>query len=283
MPPSRFLPTTRPARCIFTTAPACRPIAGNMTAALADFAEAQKLNPDSTANPELPLHHLHRAWGNSTKRSADCNVVLAKSPKSIYTLTSRGHAYLGKGDLDAALNDYNEALKINPNYIRAHAGRGQLFEKRNDLAAARADYRSASADADQVRRDRHRHRAPSCQGTPGRADGGSSGAARCSIRQAGAGKSRSAGAAVRPAQGRADRRQRRLQERAAARQSAARCQADRRHAARTRLCDRDAGARSHPRQVLRRPARRSAPRPKRPIGRWSIMPATAWRSAASII
>ena len=50
-----------------------------------------------------------------------------------------------KGDLDAALNDYNEALKINPNYVRAYAGRGQLFEKRRDAAAARADYRSASA------------------------------------------------------------------------------------------------------------------------------------------
>ena len=83
--------------------------------------------------------------GKFDEAVADCNVVLAKFPKSNYTLTSRGLAYLGKGDLDAALNDFNEAIKINPNYIRAHAARGQLYEKRKDLAAARAEYRAASA------------------------------------------------------------------------------------------------------------------------------------------
>ncbi|MGH6752163.1 MAG: caspase family protein, partial [Bradyrhizobium sp.] len=62
----------------------------------------------------------------------------------IYAMVNRGNIYLAKGDLDAALKDYNEALKINPNYIRAHAYRGQLFEKRRDAAAARADYRAAS-------------------------------------------------------------------------------------------------------------------------------------------
>ena len=39
-------------------------------------------------------------------------------------LTNRANAYLAKGDLDAALADYNEAIRIVPNYIRAHAGRG---------------------------------------------------------------------------------------------------------------------------------------------------------------
>ena len=57
------------------------------------------------------------------------------------------------------------------------------------------------------------------------------------------------------AQGRADRRQRRLQERRAAGQSAARRQADRVDLSRARLCHGDAGARSHPGQILCRPAR----------------------------
>ena len=50
-------------------------------------------------------------------------------------LTNRGNVYLAKGDLDAALKDYDEALKINPNYVRAHASRGQVFEKRGDAPA----------------------------------------------------------------------------------------------------------------------------------------------------
>ena len=74
---------------------------------------------------------------------ADCNAALAKS-NNVFSLTSRGNAYLGKGNLDAALNDYEAALKINPNYVRAYVGRGQLHEKRRNLAAARADYRTAA-------------------------------------------------------------------------------------------------------------------------------------------
>jgi hypothetical protein len=62
------------------------------------------------------------------------------------------NAYLGKGNLDAALGDYEQVLKINPNYVRAYVGRGQLFEKRRNLAAARADYRSA-ANAVAARRE----------------------------------------------------------------------------------------------------------------------------------
>ena len=127
-----------------------------MTRALADFAEAEKLNPDSTQIAELPLHHLHRAWANSTRRSRTATPCWRKLPKSIYALTSRGDVYLAKGDLDAALKDYNEALKINPNYIRAHAGRGQLFEKRSDLAAGARRLSLRQRDADEVRRHRYR-------------------------------------------------------------------------------------------------------------------------------
>jgi tetratricopeptide (TPR) repeat protein len=114
-------------------------------AALADFAEAQKLNPEGAqvANYRCMTYTEVRKFEEAL---ADCNATLTKTPTSIYALTNRGNVYLAKGDLDAALKDYNEALKINPNYIRAHAYRGQLFEKRRDTVAARADYRSASAN-----------------------------------------------------------------------------------------------------------------------------------------
>ena len=79
------------------------------------------------------------------KRSPIATRSLTRYPKAIYTLTSRANAYLAKGDLDKALADYNQVIRINPNYVRAYAGRGQLFEKRRDPGAARADYRAASA------------------------------------------------------------------------------------------------------------------------------------------
>jgi tetratricopeptide (TPR) repeat protein len=119
-------------------------------ASLADFAEAQRLNPD---NPQVPAYRCltHIGMGRFDEALADCNAALAKS-NNVFTLTSRGNAYLGKGNLDAALNDYDAALKINPNYVRAYVGRGQLHEKRRNLAAARADYRTV-ANAVAARRD----------------------------------------------------------------------------------------------------------------------------------
>ena len=112
-------------------------------ASLADYAEAQKVNPDGT---QVPAYRCitYTSMGRFDEALADCNAALAKAPNQIYTLTSRANAYLGKGNLDAALDDYNQVLKTNPNYVRAYVGRGQLFEKRRNIAAARADYRSAS-------------------------------------------------------------------------------------------------------------------------------------------
>lgn len=113
-------------------------------AALADFAEAQKVNP---GGPQVSAYRCitYTEIGKFEDALADCNAAVAHAPNSVYALTSRGNAYLEKGDLDAALKDYNEALRINPNNIRAHASRGKLFERRKDAAGARAEYRSASA------------------------------------------------------------------------------------------------------------------------------------------
>ena len=212
-------------------------------------------------------------WANSTRRWPIATRHRRKRRTQIYTLTSRGNVYLGKGDLDAALRDYNEALKINPNYVRAYVGRGQLFEKRRDLAAARADYRSGSRRGDQGRRYRHhagaRYRQGAAGGCAGRADAGKAVPA--------AARRRSGPRKIALIVGNGAYRT------CAARQPAARRQTDRIDLRDLGFADGDAGARSRPRQILRRAARHSAWRPKRRIGRWSIMPATAWRSAASTI
>ncbi|WP_157088217.1 caspase family protein [Bradyrhizobium jicamae] len=120
-------------------------------ASLADFAEAQRTNPDGS---QVPAYRCitYIGMGRFDDALADCDIALAKSPNNVYALTSRGNAYLGKGNLDAALSDYNQVLKINPNYVRAYVGRGQLFEKRRNLGAARADYRYA-ANAVAARRE----------------------------------------------------------------------------------------------------------------------------------
>jgi tetratricopeptide (TPR) repeat protein len=121
-----------------------------MTPRSPTYAEAQRSIP--TGRRFRPTGALPTpAWASSTKRSPTA-IAAGETPNQIYTLTSRANAYLGKGNLDAALGDYEQVLKINPNYVRAYVGRGQLFEKRRNLAAARADYRAA-ANAVAARRE----------------------------------------------------------------------------------------------------------------------------------
>jgi Tfp pilus assembly protein PilF len=50
-----------------------------------------------------------------------------------------------KGDLDAALQEYDRATKIDPTYAAAYYSRGQIYEKKGDLDKARAEYNAALA------------------------------------------------------------------------------------------------------------------------------------------
>jgi tetratricopeptide (TPR) repeat protein len=111
--------------------------------ALADFAEADRINPAASL-ARINRCLAYTAMGKFDQAIADCNSVIEKAPKFHFAIVSRADAYQAKGDLDAALKDYNFVLGMNPNHVRAHTGRGQLFERKHDLAQARADYRSAA-------------------------------------------------------------------------------------------------------------------------------------------
>ena len=78
--------------------------------------------------------------------------MIDKLPKNQFALNNRADAYMAKGNLDAALKDFNAVLSLNPNNVRAHEARGELFEKRRDLEQARGDYRSAAYALDAIRR-----------------------------------------------------------------------------------------------------------------------------------
>ena len=103
--------------------------------------------------------------GKFDEALADCNDGRsAKYPKSIYTLTSRGNAYLAKGDLDEALNDYNEVDQDQPElYSRLCRPRPAVREaprcRRRTLRLPRRQRR-----ADQGRRHRNHAGTPLCQG-----------------------------------------------------------------------------------------------------------------------
>ena len=57
--------------------------------------------------------------------------------------TNRGDSYQFRGDLGAALDDYNAALRLDPKFALAYNNRAVLYRKMGERAKALADYEAA--------------------------------------------------------------------------------------------------------------------------------------------
>src|SRR5665647_2576040 len=57
--------------------------------------------------------------------------------------SNRAAAYHDKGDLDRAIADYNEAIRLDPKHAKAFFGRGIAFSDKGDNDRAIADFNEA--------------------------------------------------------------------------------------------------------------------------------------------
>jgi tetratricopeptide (TPR) repeat protein len=78
---------------------------------------------------------------------AACSRAIASGTLSqaslAYAFYNRGATYWSKGNLDGALADFNQAIRLRPDVPEYFAGRGLVHESRRDIARARADYTQA--------------------------------------------------------------------------------------------------------------------------------------------
>lgn len=67
-----------------------------------------------------------------------------ESPRDqVIASTRRGGAYYGKGDLDRAIADYSEAIRLDPKDGKIFNDRGNTYNSKGDLDRAMADYNEA--------------------------------------------------------------------------------------------------------------------------------------------
>jgi tetratricopeptide (TPR) repeat protein len=84
--------------------------------------------------------------GNFEDEIALWNDVVAMNISTIQAapaVMNRGNAYSAKGDLDRALQDYNQAIEINPENAGAYVNRALVLAKKGDSESAMNDYAKA--------------------------------------------------------------------------------------------------------------------------------------------
>jgi tetratricopeptide (TPR) repeat protein len=79
------------------------------------------------------------AKGNLDRAIADYDEAIKLDPLSLH-FYRRGGAYQAKGNYDRAIADYDEATKLDPKYAQAFQSRGNAFSRKRDLDRAIADF-----------------------------------------------------------------------------------------------------------------------------------------------
>jgi tetratricopeptide (TPR) repeat protein len=78
------------------------------------------------------------------QRIAGCTAVIKaardKNDKLAEAFNNRGIAYRHKGELDRAIQDYGQAIKLNAKFAAAYANRGVAYDRKGELDRAIQDY-----------------------------------------------------------------------------------------------------------------------------------------------
>ena len=85
----------------------------------------------------LLMHNFDLAIADITK-----TIELTRGRTTAHFL-NRGAAYLGKGDHERAIADFNTIIESSPRFAPAYESRALVYEKKGDRERAIADYRRA--------------------------------------------------------------------------------------------------------------------------------------------
>jgi len=103
-------------------------------------------NRETAKNRAIAL--TNRGMAHGTRRNLDAaltdyNEAIRLDPRYVPALSSRSEVHRQRGNLDAAMADLNEAIRLNPRYAFALSSRGNLHRQRGNLDAAMADLNEA--------------------------------------------------------------------------------------------------------------------------------------------
>ena len=74
---------------------------------------------------------------------ADLDEAIRLDPRSAVALSNRGNAYIAKGQFDRSILDYSEAIRLDPGYVPPYGARGTAYLRMHKYAEALADLNEA--------------------------------------------------------------------------------------------------------------------------------------------
>ncbi|MGP0059756.1 MAG: tetratricopeptide repeat protein [Beijerinckiaceae bacterium] len=117
----------------------CQLRLGDLDAALSDYSNAIRLNPDASV-PRYNRGLVERAGGKTEQALADWVESARLNPKDPAPHLRMAETMRGQGRLDDALREYDAALAVGGNGDEIHMRRAQLLRIKADYAAAQAEY-----------------------------------------------------------------------------------------------------------------------------------------------
>lgn len=102
---------------------------------------------------ELAGLYVNRGVELKQKGDIDAAIVdydraIAIYPGDPFAFNNRANARREKGNLDGAIADYTAAIRLDADYAAAFTNRARIHEMRNEVQRARADYAAALATSD---------------------------------------------------------------------------------------------------------------------------------------
>ena len=110
---------------------------GDLDGAIEDFSRAIEIS--SSLVPAKRTRD--RSWNNTSKfdTSSESDAITVIDPFTADAYNNRGAAFYRKGDLDGAIGDFDDALRINPGLAAAYLNRGASRRAKGDLKGALTD------------------------------------------------------------------------------------------------------------------------------------------------
>jgi tetratricopeptide (TPR) repeat protein len=125
---------------------ACILVLISQVAAFGQEAAKGLFNPE--ANVQNAITYDSRGLAKEKKGDldgamADYNQAIKLNPKDASAYDNRGNVKRKKGDLNGAMGDFNQAIQLNPQLGLAYRNRGNAKKKKGDIEGAIADFNRA--------------------------------------------------------------------------------------------------------------------------------------------